>query len=301
MQVKVCPKCKAENRPTNAACSSCYASLEAVIPTESSGPARTQSAPAAKPRTPAAPMPTQQMPAAQRTQMGTTGPPPGFQHMTMQPAKRRSSAGIIVLVVFLSLAAIGGLGFAVARSGMLKTEPLPTQPPDQVVLKYLAAKKTRSLAKVEPYLSRQSIELVQKAFGSRQAQSAGFGKSDAESMYVFDAQPSVQDMTDKRVMASVAKDDQDADERTAIVRVVVDEQPGPAPAPKPIALPGVSLPDSGQTPAKKSDLSSLFHARPIHTEFVVVAEDGQWKVDIKESFRRAMGMGRAGNPFKLGK
>lgn len=304
MQVKVCPKCKAENRPTNAACSSCYASLESVIATESSAPApvRTQPVGAAKPRTPAAtaPMPTQQMPAAQQTQMGTMGPPPGMQQMVM-PAKRHSSAGIVVLVIFLCVVVIGAFGFALSKSGLLKTDPIPTEPPQQVVLKFLAAKKTRSLAKVEPYLSQSSIEMIKNTFGSRQAQSAGFGKRDAASMLLFDAEPSVQDLQNSRIAASVVKGDKDTDERTAIVLVVVAAEPEPAPAPKPILLPGVSPPDSGQTPEKRLDLSSILRAHPIRTEFVVVAENGQWRVDLAETQRRSFGLGRAGIPFKLGK
>lgn len=310
MQVKVCPKCKAENRPGNAACSSCYTPLEAVAVTESAAPApvRPPAAPAAPrpPRALAAPAPTQQMPPAQQTQMGTMAPPPGMpaqseQFQMMPVPKRRSSPGLIVAVVFICVAVVGGLmAFAISKSGLLAPEPLPTQPPEQTVLKFLEAKRSGSLIKVEPYLSLRSREIIHKTYSSRQFQSAGFSEKDAADMYIFNADPTAKDMENKTITASVSKSDPEADERMRIVNVIVDKGPEPAAAPQRLLPPGVTPPPS-QTEGAKLDISSLLDRGPIEAEFVVIAEKGEWKIDIEQATRRRLGLGKPGNPFKLGK
>ena len=304
MLVKVCPKCKAENKPTNAACSICYTSLESVAETESAAPAPVMAqAASAAPKSAQPPaggaLPTQQMPASQQTQMGTMGPPPGMpiRNQMMPPVKRKSLAGIIALVVFLVILVFGGFGYMTWM--MLKPEPIPTAPPEQTVLKYLAQKRTRVLSKVEPYLSQHSIEMIHRTYSSRQFESAGYGKADAANIYIFDAEPTIEQMEEKQILASVIKDDKFTDERTVVVRAVVDEKPEQAAAPQPLLPPGVTPPEP--EPRQSLDLSSLFKRGPIETDFVLVAEKGQWKIDITKTSLRTLGVGKLGYPFKMGK
>lgn len=308
MQVKVCPKCRAQNRPTTAACAHCYASLEDVAVTESSAPpVRTQARPkpskqAARTATAPPPAATQQMKAPQQTQMGaaTMGPPPGMPpHHGITPVKRRSMAGVIALVVFLVLIVCAGLGFAVVESGIFKPKPRPTGSPASEALKFLEAKKSGDLAQVKPYLSRHSIDMLNNTFGTRQAQSAGFGAKDAADMLLFNQEPTARQMRDKQIAATELKDDKEADSDMAIVSVNIDRKAEAAPAPKPLLAPGASPPPD-QQPEQHIDVSSLFDAGPIRVEFVLVAEDGKWKVDLAETNRRALGLGKPGNPFKLG-
>lgn len=305
MQVKVCPKCRAENKAANAACSSCYTSLEGVAVTESAGPApaRTQAMPAA-PKPPSAPAPTRQMPAAQQTQMGTMSPPPGMPPQSMQfqmgpPPRRSASPAIIALIIFLALAIFGGgLFVVVGKSGLFKPEAMPTEPPEKAVLSYLEAKKTHDISKVELYLCRKSIDMLDKAFSGRQVSSAGFGKKDAEEMYVFGAAPSLDQMANREMVANVLKGDEYEDDRTKVIRVVLDKKAAAAEAPQPLLPPGVTPPPKEE---KQVDLSSLFDHGPIIAEFVVVAEDGHWKVDIGQGVNRNLGLGKPGNVFKPGK
>lgn len=305
MQVRVCPKCKAQNRPTSVACSNCYASLEAVPVTEGSAPPPVSAAiapPAPRPARTTGATPRQQMGVPQQTQMGPMSPPPGMPaqptQYRMPPPAKRSSAGIIVFVTLVVLAAIGTLVFAVTKSGLLKSEPLPTESPAKAALHFLEAKKTLDLSKVEPYLSRHSIEMIHNTLSSKQAQSAGFSSKDAENMLLFDLSPTKSEMEDKLVAATEVKGDKDADEHTAIVSVVIDSKPEPAPAPKPLLPPGVTPPPE---PEKKVDFSKLFDTGPLEVQFVLVAEEGRWKVDIGQTNRRALGLGRPGNPFRAGK
>lgn len=304
MQVKVCPKCNAENKAANAACSNCYASLDGAAVTEGSGPAPVRAQAPRPAKTPAAAAaPVQQVGATQQTQMGTMAPPPSMppqstQYGMLPPVKKRSMAGIIVLVVFIVLIATGGFGFLVLKSGLFRSEPLPTESPATAVVKFLEAKKTGVLSNVEPYLSKQSVYRIHNTFGSRQAQSAGFGSKVAADLLLFGAEPTAAQMAGKQIAASEVKGDKEADERMAIVSVVVDKKPEAPPAPKPLLPPGVTPPPE---PEQHADVSSLFDPGPIEVEFVMVAEDGQWKVDLAETNRRSIGLGKPGNPFIFGK
>lgn len=315
MQVKVCPKCKAENRPTNAACSSCYTSLENVAVTESAAPppARTQAVPAAPrpprpPRPTAPPAPTQQMQAPQQTQMGTLPPPPPGMPPGMQfqvtPVKTGPSGGVIALIIFLFVVIFGGgIYYAVTKSGLLKGEPMPTEPPEKAAIGYLEAKKTHDMSKVEPFLSKRSIELVHKAFSDRQSQSAGFGRKDAEEMHIFGATPTAEEMEGRTITASVMKGDEYSDDRTAVVLVALDRKHDAQPSqPQPLVPPGATPPPQAQQQEeKKVDFSKLFDTGPIEVQYVMVAEDGKWKVDIAQTDSRALGLGKVKNPFKPGK
>lgn len=299
MQVKVCPKCKAENKTGNAACSSCYTSLENVPVQESTTPppARTQAVPAA-PKPPSAPARTQQMPSSQQTQMGTMSPPPPppGQFQMMPPAKRSSTGPIIAIVIVLVLAVFGGAFYLAASKSGLLASAAPSEAPEKSVLKFLEAKKTHDFAKVEPYLCRNSVDMINNAYSGRQMQSAGFGKKDAESMFVFGVPPTADDMKGSEIVASRVKGDEYADSRTAVVRVVVDKKEAP-PAPQQLLPPGAAAPP--QAEEKHFDFSSFLG--PVEVEYVLVAEGGQWKIDLSQSAKRELGLGKARLPFRMGK
>lgn len=315
MQVRVCPKCKAQNRPTSAACSNCYASLESVPVTEGTAPPVATSA---APRAPRAAAPTRQTrPPHQagvpgQTQMGTpVAPPPGMPMppgaqmppgaYQMAPPPKKSPAGLILLIVFVAALAIGGMMFVAMKSGLLRPEPRPTEDPAKVTIAFLEAKRSEDLAKCEPYLSSRSIKIIKNTLSSPQARSAGFTEKDAAEWMLFGVSPTAKEMAGKQIAASEVIGDEEADNRTVVVHVVIDAKDEPAPASKPLLPPGATPPPEPAEPEGKVSLEDLFDMGPVDMHFVLVAEEGHWKVDLEETDRRAEGEPKAKRPFKLGK
>lgn len=219
----------------------------------------------------------------------------------MAPVRHGPSPGVVGLIIFLAVAVIGGgLFFAASKGGLFKGAPMPTEPPEKAILGFLAAKQTHDMSKVGPFLSSHSIEMMQKAFSGAQAQSAGFGQKDSEDMYVWNATPSIEDMKGRSIVASLVKDDEYTEDRTAVVMVTLDKKAVPS-QPKPLVAPGTAPPPTDQSPEKKIDISDLFDTGPIHAYFVMIAEDGRWKVDFAQTTNRGLGLGKVKNPFKLGK
>ncbi len=294
MQVKVCPKCGAENRDASAACSNCYTSLEGVALTESAKAAQPVAAAPAVPRPPITtpspastqqpPAPTQQMSGPprqmpgghQQTQMGAPGPPPGMPQRlpdgAYTTAPKRSAAPIIAFVVVIVLAALGGVGYlAVGQLGAGKTEPIPTEQPDKVVLALLEAKKTHEIAKVQPYFTQRSLDRIKSTLSGAQAESAGFDRAEVAKMLFWDVSPTVDDLRRAiSVKASVVKDDPLIEENKGRVAVVHIERQYPAPA----------LFGSGSS--GDGDSSQAGRMAPVTDEYVFVlcAEGGKWKLDL---------------------
>lgn len=311
MEVRVCPKCKAQNRSTSAACSNCYSSLESVPVTEGTAPQmsapvaprppRTATPTAAPTQQMGAPPQAQQMGVPPQTQMGVAAPPPGrpLPPGAYQTApKSKSPVGIILVVLFIALAAVGGLAFAVMKSGFFKPDAPPTESPQKVMLAFLEAKKTEDLTKVEPYLSENSKNIIKNTLSSKQAQSAGFTSKDSANMVLWSMTPTSEEMRDTQIVVNEMKGDRDADQHTAIVNVMVQAAPEPAQAPKPLLPPGQTPPPE---PEKKVDLSKFFHSEPVEVQYVLIAEGGKWKIDVDDTKRRALGLGKRESLFHIGK
>lgn len=166
MQVKVCPKCGAENRPDKAACSGCYSSLEGVPETEgkpkpaSTGPAAerptTEGPPAAQPLggigSPA-PNPNYAPPGGPSTYR-----PPTFNERS-QPIKQGPNWGAIVLVVLLIAgAAFAGWWFFLKPAG-----------PEKVVQQMIDASKAGDYEKMKACFSQSTINMIQMTPGGEEA------------------------------------------------------------------------------------------------------------------------------------
>ncbi len=191
-----------------------------------------------------------------------------------------------MLVVCLVFIVIGGTGFALMHSGLLKGAPRPTESPEKVMLAFLEAKKTEDLEKCRPYLSRRSIEIIENTFGSSQARSAGFTMKDSADWALFSIPPTSREMAGRELTAKETKDDKEADSSMAIVHITVDAKEEPAPEPA--------------QPESSGSFSEVFDFGPVDVDCVLVAEDGHWKVDIEKTNRRGLGLGKKGNPFRLG-
>jgi hypothetical protein len=294
MQVKVCPKCGAENREASAACSNCYSSLDGVSPTEStkaSQPIQPRPAVARPPKTTPAPAPTQQMPASsQQTQMGTAGPPPGMPQRlpdgayVVQP-KRTSTALIVVIVLAIVFVVFGGIGYLIASQlGLLGTEPAPTEQPDKVVLAFLEAKRTRAITRVEPYLTEESLDLINNFLNTAQGRSAGFGRKEIARMFLWDVPPTPDDLAKSAIKTTVLKDDplvKTNHGRAAVVRVEL-EMKMPVLSEPMSQQPGTSPPPGSFVPDK--DAMGVFKPE---FEYVLYVEKGKWKVDLQMSTKRS--------------
>ncbi len=185
MQVKVCPKCKAENKPENVTCSGCYASLDGVQATESQGPAATP----AQPPTPSGPPPPAQAPPQQRPpaaqgpppeQASPYGPPPAGAYgprvrPAPEPVKQGSSVGVIILLLLV----LGGGAFA----GWWFFLKPPT--PEQVVQNMLDAAKAGDFEGIKACFTQASVrELQRTPDGEKKAAEAikrAFGQDDTDS------------------------------------------------------------------------------------------------------------------------
>lgn len=182
MQVKVCPKCGAENRAANVSCSSCYTSLESVRPTLSKStdrPARPQQAPG-----PGAP---------------SHAPPYRSQP---QVAQGGSYSWVLILVL---LALAGGVVAVVMKSN--KPLPEPAVTPDQVVLAFLQAKGTGDFQKVAPHLCAASLDKLNSAFSGKQAESAGIERADIHDMFLWSVHPDKQQLAGSDIKVENVQDD----------------------------------------------------------------------------------------------
>lgn len=313
MDVKICPKCKAQNRATNAACSSCYASLDGVAVTQAEAPQlRIQNPPPPRPpKQPQAAPPTQQMPPAsplqgpaptqqfgppQQTQIGSMPPPPGVPAPTqafapqggmpgqpvpgqgLPPVKKKSPAGIVALVLGLIVVVIGGGVFALMQSGLMGGESRPTESVEKVATAFLDAKKNNDYDTCKPYLSEASIEKLNSTiFNSKQAQSAGFGTKESSDMLLFSQDPAPKNLKlGGAVSVKELKTDKEADNQTAIVKVHVD---------------GKTNTPVGEGPVSEeaAEAASMWDVGPVDCELVFIAEGGKWKYDVEETERRAAG------------
>jgi hypothetical protein len=298
MHVKVCPKCGAENKETSAACSNCYAPLEGVSPTQStkaSQPVQSKPAPRQTPRPTPSPAPTQQMPGPGQTQMGPVGPPPMTQRLPdgayMRPPKRSSPVWIIVVLLVVVLGSVGTLAyFAATRSGLFKPEPMPTEAPDQVVVAFLAAKKTHAITKVKPFLTQASLDLLGKLLNTEQGRSAGFDRPEVARMFLWEVSPTPDELSAHTVKAQVVPNDplvEENDGRAAVVYVelVLNEPSMPQSSQSPEApSPPAVGPQAGATPnASDEGPLEIFKREYI---YVLYPEEGKWKVDLQMSTKK---------------
>lgn len=275
MQVKTCPKCGFENKPTNATCSKCYAVLENVPLTEGTqaGQPVIPAGGAVAARPPRAPAQTQ-VPQSQPGASGpnvnvttTVAPPPPPQYagqpypgapgnpndqirITIGPPHRKPYALIIVPLVILFLA-----GAALVMRVAMKP-PKPKVPPDKVVVNFLAAKKSGKFVRCKPYLSADSIDLIEKKFSGRQMKSAGLTQKDAEQWFFFSQHPTPNELTYCNVTATVVEDKENKRDDIAYVHVSLD---------------------SGE----KELLMFM-----TESDWVLVQEGPEWKVDLQQSSAR---------------
>jgi hypothetical protein len=174
MQVKVCPKCGAENKPDKASCSGCYSSLEGVVETEA------KARPAPEPNRPQAQAP----PAAQplsgspltgpATPAGPTPadnytPPPGapspygapmtFPEKRSAPVSRGTNwIAIVLVVVLLGGAAYGGWWYYTNK----------IMGPDKIVQRFLDAAKAGDYEKMKACLTQSFINKIQAVPGGEE-------------------------------------------------------------------------------------------------------------------------------------
>lgn len=188
MRVKVCPKCGRENKESSATCFNCYADLcKAEI--RETPDAASQGSDVTRQVTMAPPPPppvrasrqqnrTAQIPPADTSATGTssTAPsvpldmpgdyrPSGYSHTNEAPPPKKKSAA--PLAAFLIIVVVIG---AVAAY-MMKPQPEPKIPPDQVVSAFIEAKATEDIEKVKPYLDSMAIFEIEQSL-----RNAGKGK-----------------------------------------------------------------------------------------------------------------------------
>lgn len=274
MQVKTCPKCGFENKPTNATCSKCYAALENVPLTEgtqASQPVIAAGGAAARPASasssPQAPPAQQGQPGANTNVTTTVAPPPPPQYpgqsypgapgnpneqirITIGPPDRKPYALIIVPLVIVLL-----VGAALVLRVSMKP-PKPKVPPDKVVLNLLAAKKSGKFVRCRPYLSADSIHMIETKFSDKQARSAGFDQKEVEKMFFFAVHPTPTELTYCNATATVVVDEKNKRDDLAYVHVSLD--PG------------------------ESELLIFM----TESEWVLVQEGPEWKVDLALSAKR---------------
>lgn len=134
----------------------------------------------------------------------------------------------------------------------------PSVSADKVVTAFLQAKSTGTLASVKPYLCKSSIEFLDNALNTPQAKSAGFTRQEVHKMYLWDVEPSKDKLQGATITTTIIED-KEAKENTARVRATVAPQ------------------------------SSEFGPLSMDFDYILVIEDGQWKVDLQESSKANMG------------
>ena len=255
MQVKVCPKCNAENRSDRASCSNCYASLDEVSITAS-----TKEEPVAcqvQPTQAAASNETQAEPQGQtlgertlnspveqpKTADSPYGPPPApprpgavsgpaFRE-SRQPMKQGPNVGaIILIIILLAGGAFAGWWFF-----------LRALPPDQVVQSFFQAAGDGDYEKFKSYLTAASIEKIKTQSGGE--------KKAAESLKFAFSKGQAFDIN-KMIFGKPTFEG----EEKAFVAIDLKE--------KPQMPPGV--------PPQLANLK---------TELVLLRESGKWKIDLQ--------------------
>lgn len=170
MQVRVCPKCGAENRPDRASCSNCYTSLEAV--------AETEAKPRPVPTQPRAEAPNQPVSASPLTGPAVTagptpadnyapppgapspyGPPPSFERRLAPTSRGPNWIAIILTIVILAGAGCGGWW---AYNKFVKPSP------EAVIQKMIDAAKEGDYDKFKSCLSQDSISLMNMQVGENE-------------------------------------------------------------------------------------------------------------------------------------
>jgi hypothetical protein len=183
VQVRVCPKCKAENKLSNASCSSCYASLEGALMKEVADAIVPEAQQNAQPQIGAAPPPAPGMPTIGGPRPAE-GPPPGAppspygpppsqvytppSRENMRPTKQGPNVLAIVLIIVL----LGGAGFG---AWWMLMRP---KSPDEVVNAFVSAAKAGDVEKLKSYLTTNCrsdfdkpgvIEGLKRSFGGANA------------------------------------------------------------------------------------------------------------------------------------
>jgi hypothetical protein len=174
VQVKICPKCKAENKLSNASCSKCYASLEGALSSEVPDPVvpeAQQDTQSAQPQIGSAPpaptigaapgMPTVGGPPPAEgpppaTGANPYGPPPSAVYTppmreNSRPIRQGPDVGaIVLLIVLLAGAGFGAWWFFLKPKG-----------PEQVVSAFMEATKSGDLEKMKTCLASSSRKLFE--------------------------------------------------------------------------------------------------------------------------------------------
>lgn len=247
MQVRVCPKCAFENGPATVACLNCNTRLVGLplMEREQTESAAAQSATGqnqSSSREPGQPQAATSPPVPpslrQRYDSVIKQPPP-------EPVKERFNPLPLVLLLVVIVAG------AVIAFTLQKPPKQPTVPPDTVVISFLEAKKTNNFSKVEPYLSKASVEKIRGIFSNRQAESAGFNQHDVEKMLLFDLPPQAEELKGSEIRTTLIQD-KEAEKNTATVRATI-----------------LSATILGQI--------------ELEFDYVLVIEDGEWKVDLERS------------------
>lgn len=265
MDVRLCPKCNAKNWPDRDECALCNTSLAGVPLTEGpTGGSAQAAAPAGPQQSPQPTVPTQ-TPAAQTQQMPAAPPQQGYDPTGLPPnvhpyAPVRPLAPPVQfqssrLPIVIGLAVVVVLAVIAAYIGAPKKPAAPKDPPEPVVTAFLEAKKSHDLAKVEPFLTDTSLQLINMTFNSRQARSAGFSKATAADMYIFDAPPTIKDMESGAMTLRNITTPQEKDDAKAVIEVTITKQ------------------------------TVILGALSDTSELVLTPEDGKWKIDIPETVR----------------
>lgn len=158
-QVKICPKCKAQNEITNGPCKQCGESLAGVYPTFNR-PQNSESAPIG----------------------GMPGGPIGAYSPSPRPASNNGSAvfGWIVALLIIGGAAFGGWWFFM--------KPLA---PDQVVTKFLEAAIQQDFDKIRPYITNSDID----SMGGEEAAKTSFANGAKDVATSKDKLPKIGEVT----------------------------------------------------------------------------------------------------------
>lgn len=163
MQVRVCPKCGAENGRSYVKCGKCYTSLLNAPLTDGNGGGSTAQQPSQTPVSVGAP--------SQGTANETPRPNPygsaGAERPTypMRDREKPDRVGAAFLAVMVAIV-LGGLGYGAWWFYAYFTRPLT---PAEVVQRLSDPIVTGSYEKLKPYLSRGTIEALIKQNGSEKA------------------------------------------------------------------------------------------------------------------------------------
>lgn len=146
MEVRICPKCGAENKDTNVTCSSCYASLEGGALAES----RKKDEPTAAP---------QPRPSVERVT-------PVFNNAPAPIQKKSAPTGIVIALIIILGGALAGWWFFLRPAG-----------PEQVVRRFAEASNSGDYQKIKPFLSKSTVSMIESMPGAEQGLTRGLQMS----------------------------------------------------------------------------------------------------------------------------